>query len=83
MTRDIHATLRDNGVDHDDDVFGEDFTHGTEGSPAHRTTLAEAGVSAQARSELLHEVKHLCETLSKTQGTLEAEQTWLQTLKQQ
>lgn len=63
-TKDTNATSPDTGVDHGDDVSREASSHGTEGSPARQATPAEAGVSAQAHAELLHEVKQLRETLS-------------------
>ena len=82
MTQDTHATLPDTGFDRGDDASGEASPHGTKGSLAHRAAPVEAGVSAKAHAELVHEVKCLRETLAQTQSTLETMQTKLQVLEQ-
>ena len=74
------ATLPDTGLDRGDEASGEDSSHGTECSPAHRATLAEAGVSAHVHADLVHEVNRLRKKLAQTQSALKAMQTHLQVL---
>ena len=77
-----HATEPDTGFDRGVDVSGEFSPHGTERSPAHRATPAEAGVSTQEHADLVLKVNRLRESLAQTQSTLDAVQTLLHVLEQ-
>ena len=79
---DARATSPDTNYGHGDDFSRESSPHGTERSLAHRSTSAEAGVSAQAHADLVLEVNRLRESLAQTQSTLDAVQTRLQVLEQ-
>ena len=50
--RDTDATSSNTGADRGDDSSGAGSSHGAEDTPAHRSTLVQAGISAQARAEL-------------------------------
>ena len=80
--RGTRATSPDTGFDRGVDVFVEVSPHGTERSPDHRATPAEAGVSAQEHADLVLEMNRLRESLAQTQSTLDAVQTRLQVLEQ-
>ena len=70
MTRDTHATSPHAYVDHRDEASRYASPRGSTDSTAHRLTLAEAGVSAEAQAELIHKVKCLRDTFSSNDSTL-------------
>ena len=76
-----HCT--DTGFDRGDEDSGEASPHGTECSPDHRATRAEAGVSVQVRADIVHEVNRFRESSAQNHSALIAVQTRLQVLEWQ
>ena len=81
-TPDTHATIPDTGFAHVNDASGNVISHEIERFLAHRAKPAHDGVSAQAHSDFVHEVKQFRETLAQTKCALEAVQTLLQMMEQ-
>ena len=82
-TQCAQVALPDTHFNHNDNIFGEDFTRETVDSLAHHVTSAEVDVSVKVQIELIHEVKDPRATLARSQSMLKAVLTTLLVLEQQ